>query len=114
MALNYTLDDIKTRKENAVKLLNTHTDKYRTLYSQIAVIADPTEEQISSFTKKRKWLEMEADSIHSQLSFIEELQTYAEQEEAAKRKAEEEAKKAEEAANAGTSTEEPAEETTEE
>lgn len=81
MALNYTSEEIKTRKEKAVALLNTHADKYRILYSQIAVVSEPTDEQIEDFTRKRKWLEMESDSIHSQIGALNELQYYAEQEE---------------------------------
>lgn len=83
MALNFTVEEIKARKEKAVALLNTHADKYRTLYSQIAVVSEPTDEQIEQFQLKRKWLEMESDSIHSQISMLNELQYYAEQEEKA-------------------------------
>lgn len=74
MALNITLDEIRNRRENAIKLLNTHTDKYRLLYSQIAVISEPSDEQITEFERKWKWLKIESDSIHRQLDLLSELE----------------------------------------
>ena len=79
MSLNFTTADVKNRKENAIKLLNAHADKYRKLYSDIADITTPTAEQMADIQTRRKWLDMESDSIHSQLNMLNELQFYAEQ-----------------------------------
>lgn len=81
MALNYTLEEIRTRRENAIKLLNTHTDKYRTLYATVYGINEPTDDNIALIERKKKMLDFESYTIHRQLDLLSELENCVRKEE---------------------------------
>ena len=74
------LEEVAKRKASAVKLLEAHSDKYRLLYVDIVNVAEITDEEIEKIEKKRKMLDLESNAIHTQLSMLNELQYFAEQE----------------------------------
>lgn len=74
-----TIEEIKTRKERAVKLLEAHADEYRLFYVELTNEKEPTAEKIEQFKVKREQLEMKADAIHTQIRFLDELIGFVEQ-----------------------------------
>lgn len=74
-----TIEELKKRKENAIKLLETHTDEYRLFYAELTNEKEPTPEKIEKFKVKREQLEMKAEAIHTQIRYIDELIGFVEQ-----------------------------------
>lgn len=74
------IEELKVRKQRAVALLVTHSDKYRLLYVDIVNVKNPTEEDIKTIETKSKMLKLESNAIHTQISMIDELISYAVQE----------------------------------
>lgn len=71
-----TLEELETRKEKAINLLNTHADKYRLLYADIVKITDPTDDDLATIRRKRDLLQLENESIHNQICMLNELEYY--------------------------------------
>lgn len=71
-----TREEIKTRREKAIALLNTHTDKYRTFYAEVSTTTDSSEEKIAELKRKEKLLQIEKQSIENQLQALNELESY--------------------------------------
>lgn len=74
--INVTVDEIKTRKEKAISLLNAHTDKYRTFYAEISTNTDTSEEKLAELKRKERFLLIEKTSIENQLTTLNELENY--------------------------------------
>lgn len=69
-----TLDEVKAKKEKALKLLETHEDEYRVFYAELTKIT--TVEELRNAKVKRDILALKADTIHTEIRYLEELEDY--------------------------------------
>lgn len=69
-----TLDEIKAKKEKAIKLLEAHEDEYRVFYAELTRIKGV--EELRDAKTKREVLALKADVIHTEIKYLEELETY--------------------------------------
>lgn len=76
-----TKEELAARKEKAIALLNTHSDKYRLLYVDIVNIKEPTQQDLQRIRVKRDMLTLEEESIQKQISMINQLEYYLSKEE---------------------------------
>ena len=79
-----TRSELESRKEKAIALLNTHSDKYRLLYVDIVNIKEPTQQDLQRIRIKRDMLALEEESIQKQISMITQLEYYLPKEEQSK------------------------------
>lgn len=73
-----TKEQLEQRKENALTMLDQHTDEYRTWYAKIAGLTDPKPSDIADLKTQRALMDIKADAIHTQIRYLDELiATYA-------------------------------------
>lgn len=68
-----TKEQLEQRKENALMLLDYHTDEYRTWYAKIVGMTDPKPTDIAELKTQRALMDIKADAIHTQIRYLDEL-----------------------------------------
>lgn len=68
-----TLEQLEQRKENALMLLDQHTDEYRIWYAKISGMTDPKPSDIAELKTQRALMDIKADVIHTQIRYLDEL-----------------------------------------
>lgn len=72
-----TKEQLENRKENALTMLDQHTDEYRTWYVKIASMTNPKPSDIAELKTQRALMDIKADAIHTQIKLLDELiETY--------------------------------------